>query len=266
MFRLFSLPSEVRLDIIKLIVVPANGMRYRAKGPDSNALSLMLTCRQLNDEIKTVFLKNNSFYIDHMDFSAIKKAHETAQQEAHEKGQPKIKDFVPTHPFLSNVQKLTYSWKDNCRDPFAFNIIKKLPKLEELNLEIQHYNFDLRKTYVNHNLNRNYSCPDDPSFGDFRKLYGVDALLEIRGLTKVNIKVLKVPVAEKQKFENYVLSFSAYLTKELAQERRLPKPAPAPVSEAMFSTNSYLRILNDTNYKRLKRTRQRPLKWTSDPK
>jgi hypothetical protein len=218
------LPPELREKIIKLVVVPGTGKRYMREPRGNNpGLSLMLSCRQIYEESKKLFW-NNNFFVDHMDLRVVRK-----------KG--------PDNHFFNNVKKLNYEWKDNGRDACAFRFINKFPKLEELELDFLWLNFEMRDKYGL--LNENRTCRDEESFGSFRAILGLDALLEIRGLKHVNIKIRgTIPVCEQQTLNYVQYNFVAHLMETLTLPKSLPEPVSCPFQVQLADTNSYIQMLN----------------------
>ena len=149
----------------------------------------------------------------------------------------------PDNHFFINVKKLTYEWKDNGRDACAFRFINKLPKLEELQLDFLWLNFEMRDKYGL--LNENQTCRDEESFGRFRAILGLDALLEIRGLKYVDIAIHgTIPICEQRTLNYMQYNFVAHLMETLTLPKPLPEPVSCPFHVQLAETNSYIQILN----------------------
>ncbi|TVY68928.1 hypothetical protein LSUE1_G004834 [Lachnellula suecica] len=208
LFRFLKLPIELRYRIYDFTIVaskPIRQIRYPAlHDHHTMAFALAATCKQIHEETRKFFFRNN-FRIDtNKEFKL-------------------IESYI-----LQNVREVTVGWWGfSKKDPATFEMLSsQCPNLKVLNLSITEYVIDIPAGH--HKYQRLYR--NTPETKKFRTSNGFDALVGIRGLDRINVTLGTAFMIHKIISKEELDAFESFLNTIMTQ----PKPEPiTPVRKAV---------------------------------
>ena len=163
-------------------------------------LSWMLTCREIYEECKKLFLQN-SFHLDH---SAIIKLRQ--------------------NDFAKNLVTIEVEWEGKWADATIMTDIARYP-----NLQVLHIRFWGGAIHWNRHANRNRLFQNEQDIKWFSKLRGFDELTRLRGFTKVTFDFYgDIETAYKTEAPKAKKAFEEFLNRELT------KPKPLSIAAVSF--------------------------------
>jgi hypothetical protein len=208
-FRFQNLPIELRYRIYDFVIISPNSIRYVGAGADGGkkiGLTLRATCKQIYEETEKFFFRN-SFNVDL-----------TSQFK-----------LVPKQVCSKFVEVTTEWWSLAKKDKLMFEFINyNCPKLKVLNLRLTTCPIDVSPH--DWRAKRQWSHRDVPEATRFRNAGGFDALVQIRGLERVNV-IRGDSVNHDRLKDEEKDAFEAWLNTILTQEKPQPvvgvqKPKP----------------------------------------
>ena len=195
--------------IYELVVFNPNGLRLRTKNLGSYkpfaALSFMLTCRQVYEQTKTIYLQN-TFHLDHQ--SIIK---------------------LRGNDFVNNLVDIGFEWEGKWADAAIFRTMATYSNLRILRITF-YMGAVFWATHRRRVHNRLFQNDEDLKW--FSRIRGFDQLLALRGLVKVTLELVggfdmdqtdKAPAA-RTAMENL-------LNKELTKPKPVPRTVSSPFSD-----------------------------------
>jgi len=156
-----KLPIELRYKIYELAIIgedPFHPLNHRER--QKLGLGLIRTCRQVHEESMRFFYKNNFQISDD------------------------CKKLSERQALMKNLQEVTFSWWGYAiKDRFTFDFLGRCSQLKTLHLLLTSHCIDASYYHRRQKLHQ-----DDDTVKRFRKTNGFDSLVQIRGLSRVNVR------------------------------------------------------------------------------